>query len=117
QRRAVISNRRQADEFPFLSVPASEQPPGQVPLMQPLHDQDDRCIRSVLAAFQRVLEPLDHATADDIAARLVGLVRIVNQDRAAERVAMLARAVSGNRAARTYRVNAATFRGAPLVPR
>ncbi|XLV72578.1 hypothetical protein ACKZDW_07975 [Ralstonia syzygii subsp. celebesensis] len=66
--------------------------------MQALHDEDDRRVLAVLPAFQRVLKPVDDTLPDDIALGLVGLVRVVNDDRAAEALAVLARAEAGDRA-------------------
>ncbi|MCY1285672.1 hypothetical protein D9M70_346260 [compost metagenome] len=84
--------------------------------MQALHDHDDRrVVRVVLARFQGVLEPVEHAFPDCVAVRFVGLVRVVDDDRTAEARAMLAGAVAGDGAARAGGVHDAALGGAPFV--
>lgn len=79
KRLLIVTNpRRQAQLLLHLAIAArhrrpvailatvTQQPAGQVILVQALHDHDDGRVRAVLAALQRVLEQVDHALADGV---------------------------------------------------
>ena len=65
------------------TIPRRKDMPGQVILMEPLHNKDDgTCAGVVKTGGQRVIKPIHRALAHDFALHLHGIVRIVNDDNA-----------------------------------
>ena len=83
--------------------------------MQSLHDDDDWRVRAVLAAFQRVLKPVDHVLPHHVAAGFVWLMRVVNDDSAPPPWPVFSSAKSRDRSACTGCIHDAASRGAPVM--
>ena len=83
--------------------------------MQALHNDDDRAVRFIEAGRNRLLIPGDDVLAHNGGCSFARLVRVVDDDGAAERFPHLRRAVARDGAIRAGRIDDAALRRAKLI--
>ena len=83
--------------------------------MQTLHDYDDRAVSLVKAGRNRLLIPVDDVLTHQRRGSLASLVRVVDDDGAAERLAHLRGAVAGDRSVSAGRVDDPALRCAEFI--